>query len=202
MAIDIFGEWGTIIGQILVLISIGGLIIQTARWSEKKHVTRDWYFFVLIIVAVIATEGIAIYRFDAQQTALSNIEEQNRLLNLQTLKLQNQTVTNQNLLIANQALVIAGLNTTEQNKESLITDSEITNMPTNINALQSKGLLHQILAELRAYTTQSQQPIDPPNQNASKNILNMTLTHSDHESLNQSSLTDAQKKLLSILATK
>jgi len=95
---DIFGDYATLIAQILTLVTIATIIINVGKKLANKRAPRDFIFFFLTIAAVIGMQLIAIYNFSQQQMQLTKLENKQIALQNVTLKLQNTTIANQHLL--------------------------------------------------------------------------------------------------------
>ena len=90
--VDILGDFALVIGQIIALVTLGTLIIQSGRWLTRRRMPRDYYFFFLSVIAIIAMGLVTIYNFNVQNDKINVLETKQ-------LQLQNTTVANQQLLL-------------------------------------------------------------------------------------------------------
>jgi predicted PurR-regulated permease PerM len=104
---DIFLGYGWLVGQLILVITIAGISISVARWLNRKRLSREWYFFILIISSILVSQVVAIVLATQQNAQLVNIEQQNTVLNKLQLKAQNVTIQNQELLKTSQHLFLS-----------------------------------------------------------------------------------------------
>lgn len=99
--LDIFGQYATIIGQLLSVIAIITLLIQLGKWWSKKRegkTTEARIYFVLLLVAIVATNIFSMLRSLNEIDQLQGIDTLNLKLNTQQLKNENLTLQNQQLI--------------------------------------------------------------------------------------------------------
>jgi len=117
---DIFGQYGTLIGQLLSIIAIATLLIQLGKWWENKRKGRTSearIYFVLLLIVIISTNIFSMLRSLDEIAESQKIELQNVKLNTQSLKNENTTLQNQQLI-----------------KQVLKTSNEIVNQTKHIAA--------------------------------------------------------------------
>jgi len=116
--LDIFGQYATIIGQLLSIIAIVTLLVQLGKWWSKKRegkTSETRIYFVLLLVAIVATNVFSTLRALDEIDRSQTIESLNVKLNTQSLKNENATLQNQQLI-----------------KEVLKTSNEIVNQTKHI----------------------------------------------------------------------
>lgn len=115
--LDIFGQYATLIGQLLSVIAIVTLLIQLGKWWITKRGSRTSetrVYFVLLLIAIIATNIFSMLRSLNEIDQLQSIDALNIKLNVQQLKSQNLTLQNQQLI--NEVLNATKSLTTEKNR--------------------------------------------------------------------------------------